>query len=128
MSIYTVTLAVSPYISIACTVALYEIASSGTVPVIIRVELSNANQAGICAIIEAMFDTTAVCPSISSDPASPSKLIASPAEALITNSESVKASTCTPTSMSKFIAAPANPSTSDAISCIPNVCGGCTRE
>jgi hypothetical protein len=109
-------------------VTLNEAASLGTVPVIIRVELSNANQAGVCAVIEATFDATTVCPSISSIPTSPSKLIVSPAEALITNSEFVKTSTCTPTSMSKFIAAPANPSTSEAISCIPNVCGGRMRE
>jgi hypothetical protein len=103
---------------------LYGVASLGTVPLRVSVELSKASQDGVRAVIEATFDPLVVFPSSSRLVARSSKLIISPTVALIINAAFLKVSRCTPTSISKFIEAPLNPSTSDAINCIPKVWGG----
>jgi hypothetical protein len=128
ISIYTTASAVSPYMSVAWTVMLYGVASDETVPLRARVELSKVSQGGVCAETDTISELLAVWSSSSRFSARPSKLIISPAVALIVKSASLKASKCTPTSRSNFIVAPLNPSTSDAINCIPKVCGGCMRE
>jgi hypothetical protein len=128
MFMKTVTLAMSPYISVADTVTFEGMASDGTVPLSSKVELSKFNQDGICVVIEVRLERFATCPSSSSLFERPLKLISTPVVVFMAELSYVKANRWIPTSMPNDIELPAKPSTSEAINLTPKVCGGCMRE